>query len=100
MLLKVISANWSILALDGLAAGYVRFNALRRHLTSINHKVLIETLRMLEAHGLVQSPARRTDRWVDLDPAPEYRLTPAGLELLDWARSTRQRAEHWRLARL
>jgi len=96
-LLKIVSARWSILVLDGLAAGYVRFNALQRHLVGINHKVLIETLRMLEAHGLVEGPARTMAPWAGGDSMPEYRLTLVGKELLDWAYAARRQAEEWPL---
>jgi DNA-binding HxlR family transcriptional regulator len=98
-LLKVVSARWSILVLDGLATGHVRFNALHRHLAGINHKVLIETLRMLEAYGFVQGPMRAGESRPDGDLMLEYRLTPAGLELLDWVTAARQRAEQWPLSR-
>jgi DNA-binding HxlR family transcriptional regulator len=89
--LKVISARWGPLVLEALAEGHVRFNDLHRHLTGVNHKVLIETLRLLQREEIVlkvtvRDPAQSQD-------IAEYRLTDAGSELLSWIDDVRTWAE-------
>ncbi|MDT4989516.1 MAG: hypothetical protein QOI74_3610 [Micromonosporaceae bacterium] len=89
--LNVISARWGPLVLHGLADDHVRFNDLQRHLTGVSHKVLIETLRMLQREGFVARMAI-TGRKRNQDVA-EYRLTEAGAELLEWIDDVRRWAE-------
>jgi DNA-binding HxlR family transcriptional regulator len=89
--LNVISARWGPLTLEALAGGHVRFNDLHRHLTGVNHKVLIDTLRMLQREGVVH-------KVVITDPAQcqdvaEYRLTEIGRELLEWIIDVKHWAE-------
>jgi DNA-binding HxlR family transcriptional regulator len=89
--LRVISARWGPLILQALADGHVRFNDLHRHLTGVSHKVLIETLRMLQDENLVRK-VTVTDPTQDRDVA-EYRLTDVGAELLGWLDDVRAWAE-------
>lgn len=93
LVLGALSARWSLLILEGLASGHVRFNELQRHLTGISHKVLIENLRILQRDGFVHGPltADRPDR--EPGAVTEYGLTTMGRELLDWVGEIRRWAE-------
>jgi DNA-binding HxlR family transcriptional regulator len=89
--LRVISARWGPLVMEALASDHVRFNDLHRHLTGVNHKVLIETLRLLQREDIVRrvtvaDPAQNQD-------VTEYRLTDIGRELLSWIDEVRIWAE-------
>jgi DNA-binding HxlR family transcriptional regulator len=89
--LNAVSARWGPLILEALAVRPVRFNELHRSLAGISHKVLIETLRMLERDGFVSRQAvcdHATHQSVT-----EYRLTEAGTELVSWLHQIRQWAE-------
>lgn len=52
-MLDLLANKWSALALGALEAGPQRFGALRTRLQGISPKVLTNTLRRLEDHGLV-----------------------------------------------
>jgi len=76
-----LAGRWSILALDALADGGCRFNALHRTLEGINHKVLMETLYKLQREGYVAGPLTTEPD----DGGPwfvRYDLTPLGRQLL------------------
>lgn len=92
--LNVLTARWSFLVLSGLDDGHVHFNELHRHLVGINHKVLIETLRMLQRHEFVRGPLNSDGR----QTVTEYRLTTVGRELLGQVRQLKQWAEERRIA--
>jgi DNA-binding HxlR family transcriptional regulator len=75
--LERLAAKWRVLVIYGLLAGPQRHAELRRRLPGITQKVLTETLRGMEADGLVQ-------RRVLKDTAPqhvEYALTDLGQTL-------------------
>ncbi|MGW4465728.1 winged helix-turn-helix transcriptional regulator [Micromonospora sp. NPDC004704] len=75
--LERLGAKWRVLVIYGLLAGTQRHAELRRRLPGITQKVLTETLRGMEADGLVQ-------RRVLKDTAPqhvEYALTELGQTL-------------------
>ena len=83
--LGTLTSRWGVLALEALPAGHHHFNGLQRCLDGISHKVLADTLRVLQRDGFVAGPL--TD-----DGATEYHLTPLGRELVhlvdvirDWA---------------
>lgn len=89
--LNVLTARWSFLTLQALADGHVRFNELHRRLAGINHKVLIETLRMLQENEFVKGP-------LNGGAVTEYALTSLGRELLGWITKIKQWAEENRIA--
>jgi DNA-binding HxlR family transcriptional regulator len=89
--LTVMSARWGPLVLEALADGYVRFNELHRYLTGVNHKVLIETLRMLERGGFVRKVPVAGQAGSQV--VAEYWLTDVGSELLGWINEVRDWAE-------
>lgn len=75
--LERLAAKWRVLLIYALLAGPQRHAELRRRLPDITQKVLTETLRGMQADGLVE-------RRVLKDSAPqhvEYALTEMGKTL-------------------
>src|ERR1700733_7500731 len=75
--LELLAAKWRVLLIYALRAGPQRHAELRRRLPGITQKVLTETLRSMQADGLVE-------RRVLKDTAPqhvEYSLTALGTTL-------------------
>lgn len=71
--LQHVTGRWGVLALVGLAAGPVRFNALRRRIDGVSEKMLAQTLQALERDGFVLR-----DVQASIPPRVEYRLTSLG----------------------
>jgi DNA-binding HxlR family transcriptional regulator len=76
--LAVVGGKWKPIVLWHLSAGPCRFGALRRLVTGISEKMLIQQLREMQADGIV---ARKDYR--EIPPRVEYALTPFGLSLID-----------------
>jgi DNA-binding HxlR family transcriptional regulator len=85
-ILALIGGKWSMLLLCILADGPVRSGELGRRAGGISQKMLTQTLRELERHGIV----RRKD-YSQVPPRVEYSLTPLGGSL---SRLVRQ-IEEW-----
>jgi DNA-binding HxlR family transcriptional regulator len=83
-----IGARWTVFVVNALEDGPRRFGELREHIRGITPKVLTETLRSLEADGLVS----RHDH-AENPPRVEYALTPLGHSLLVPLRAVRRWAE-------
>lgn len=86
-LLDRIGDRWSILLLTMLAAGPLRFNALARGVPDISKRMLSQTLRNLEADGLIDRTVEPT-----VPPRVTYAQTALGqslmgpmLGLINWA---------------
>lgn len=77
-LFEHITSKWGVLVLVGLAPGTLRWAELKRSIEGITEKMLAQTLRTLEADGLVRREALPV-----VPPHVEYSLTPAGLEVVD-----------------
>jgi DNA-binding HxlR family transcriptional regulator len=75
-ILALIGGKWSMLLLCVLRAGPVRTGELARRVGGISQKMLTQTLRELERHGIV----RRRD-YGEIPPRVEYSLTPLGRSL-------------------
>lgn len=75
-LLDRISNKWVVLVLGLLERGPMRFNALRREIDGISQKMLTQTLRNLEADGLVTRQVFAT-----VPVTVEYELTSLGASL-------------------
>lgn len=73
-----IGERWTMLVILALADGPLRFTALKHRVGVVTAKVLTETLRALEADGLV---SRRV--YAESPPRVEYTLTPLGESLLE-----------------
>src|ERR1700759_687710 len=76
VLLDHITSRWGVLILVALSSGTMRWGDLRRWAQGISEKMLAQTLRTLEADGLV----RREQRPV-VPPHVEYSLTDRGQDL-------------------
>lgn len=72
-LLGLLADKWTIPVIHALGRGTRRTGELRRELTGVSQKMLTQTLRALEAHGLV---ARTV--YPVVPPKVEYHLTPLG----------------------
>src|SRR4051812_8936964 len=93
--LAVVGGKWKPIILWHLAPEPRRFGALRRLVTGISEKMLIQHLREMEADGIV---AREDFR--EIPPRVEYSLTPLGvslshalLPLCEWGKEHMMRIE-------
>lgn len=84
--IALLADKWTIPVIHALARGTKRTGELRRELPGVSQKMLTQTLRTLERHGLVA----RTDFAV-VPPRVEYALTAMGKsinrplrQLCDW----------------
>jgi len=75
-ILALIGGKWSMLLLCILGEGPVRTGELGRRAGGISQKMLTQTLRELERHGIVH----RRD-YAEVPPRVEYSLTPLGKSL-------------------
>jgi DNA-binding HxlR family transcriptional regulator len=76
VLLDHITSRWGILILLALSTGTMRWGELRRWAQGISEKMLAQTLRTLEADGLVLREQRPV-----IPPHVDYSLTDRGREL-------------------
>lgn len=88
--LKHVTSRWGVLLLVVLMGGMHRFSELHRKVGGVSEKMLAQTLRWLEADGLVHRHSLPT-----VPPHVEYTLTPLGREagqrveaLADWIESS------------
>jgi DNA-binding HxlR family transcriptional regulator len=75
-LLALIADKWSLLIMFALKDQPRRNNELLRQIEGISQKMLTQTLRSLEEHGLVKRQAFKV-----VPPHVEYQLTPLGQSL-------------------
>jgi DNA-binding HxlR family transcriptional regulator len=87
--IEIISSKWAVVTLFALSDGPLRHGDLVDLIGGISRKVLTETLRRLEQHGLVARQA-----YAEAPPRVEYRLTELGqtlkepiVALTSWARA-------------
>ena len=85
-LLARIGDRWTVLVVGSLADGPLRFSQLARRVDGVSQKMLTQTLRALEADGLVT----RT-QYPEIPPRVEYELTAVGHTL----RAPLQALEDW-----
>ena len=74
--LGIIGGKWSMMVICSLSAGPVRTLSLKRRIGGISQKMLTQTLRELERHGLIE----RIDDG-EVPPRVDYRLTSLGKSL-------------------
>jgi DNA-binding HxlR family transcriptional regulator len=74
--LKVIAGRWKAVLLYHLFDGPKRLSQLRRLVPAVSQKVLIQQLRELEEHGLVDREIYR-----QVPPRVDYSATALGLSL-------------------
>src|SRR3954454_1514598 len=76
--LRIISGKWKPLVLFFLRDGAKRYGELKRLVSGVSDKVLIQTLKDLQADRVVM----RTD-YKEVPPRVDYALTPLGRSLAD-----------------
>ena len=74
--LKVIGGRWKVFILYYLFDGKQRLSALRRSIPGVSQKVLVQSLREMEAHGIVHREV-----FAQVPPRVEYSLTRMGMSL-------------------
>ncbi len=80
-ILALFATKWTSMILHTLHArhdGAARTGVLLRSLPGISKKMLTQTLREMEASGLVSRHVQGT-----IPPAVEYRLTPVGVRFVE-----------------
>lgn len=77
-LLDRIGDRWTVLVIGALEDGPQRFSQLARRVDGVSQKMLTQTLRHLEADGLVLRTAHP-----EIPPRVEYELTDLGTSLLE-----------------
>ncbi|MBF6337431.1 MULTISPECIES: winged helix-turn-helix transcriptional regulator [Nocardia] len=71
-----IAGKWTVLIIDALAEGTMRYTDLRHRIDGISQKMLTQTLRQLETDGFVTRTVHPT-----VPPRVEYTLTELGHSL-------------------
>lgn len=70
---QIIGSKWKLLIMRNLLARPWRFNELKKDLEGINQKVLTDSLRSMEADGIVTRTV-----YAEVPPRVEYALSPLG----------------------
>ncbi|MGH3417444.1 MAG: winged helix-turn-helix transcriptional regulator [Actinocrinis sp.] len=78
VLLDHVTSRWGVLILVALSGRTMRWGELHRWVGGISEKMLAQTLRTLEADGLVHRDARAV-----VPPHVDYSLTDTGREVAD-----------------
>jgi DNA-binding HxlR family transcriptional regulator len=90
--IKTIEGRWKILILFHLfGAQVLRFSELRRAITGVSQKMLIQQLRDLEKDGIVERKV-----YPEVPPKVEYRLTKTGSAL----RPALKALQSWAISRM
>lgn len=87
-MLDLIADTWSVITVVALDRGPARYSELQDRIEGISKKMLTQTLRKLEANGLVERRVLRT-----APPGVQYRLSALGQTLLEPVRSLSRWAE-------
>lgn len=75
--IDVISKKWALLIINAIGNnGRLRFNSLMEELDGISPKTLSDTLKNLQAEGLI-----KRESFSEIPPRVEYSLTEDGTEL-------------------
>lgn len=74
--LKVIGGRWKVFVLYYLFEGDQRLSELRRLIPGVSQKVLVQSLREMEAHGIVHREV-----FAEVPPRVVYSATKLGLSL-------------------
>ena len=77
-LLELIGDKWTPIILYILRQGTKRYGEMQRHLPDVSKKMLTQTLRALEAAGLLGRTV-----YAEVPPRVEYDLTPLGRVFLE-----------------
>lgn len=71
--LMLVGSKWKLLIMRNLFVRPWRFNELKNNLTGISQKVLTDSLRAMEADGIISRRA-----FAEVPPRVEYSLTDLG----------------------
>jgi len=74
--IQMLADKWTVLVIEALSAGPMRFGDLRRQVGGVTQKMLTQTLRSLERDGLVLRVV-----YPSAPPSVEYSLTPLGVSI-------------------
>lgn len=74
--LDLLAEKWTLLIVHALSERSMRTGELRRRVTGVSEKMLIQSLRRLEDHGLVLRTAH-----AEVPPRVDYELTALGVSL-------------------
>jgi len=75
--IDVISKKWALLIINAIGNnGKLRFNSLMEELRGISPKTLSDTLKELQAEGII-----KRESFAEIPPRVEYTLTKDGVEL-------------------
>ena len=77
IVLDHVTSRWGVLLLVALSEETLRWGELRRRVQGISEKMLAQTLRTLEADGIVHREVTPS-----IPPRVDYSLTPRGTELV------------------
>lgn len=86
--LSLLAEKWTLLVVHALSERTYRTAELRKRISGVSEKMLIQALRRLQQHGLVT----RTS-YPEVPPRVEYALTPLGLSLSSVVRELDQWVE-------
>lgn len=93
--LDLIADKWAMLIVNALGPGTLRFTEIECQVQGISHKMLAQTLRGLERHGIVSRFVHAT-----VPPRVDYTLTESGRDLLavaiqlcSWTKQNRHQIE-------
>ncbi|MEV6428748.1 helix-turn-helix domain-containing protein [Nocardia sp. NPDC051463] len=75
-LLDQVAGKWTVLIVDALADGTMRYTDLYRRIDGVSQKMLTQTLRQLESDGFVTRTVHPT-----IPPRVDYDLTELGHSL-------------------
>ena len=91
----LIGSKWKLLIMRNLLSRPWRFNELKKDLEGISQKVLTDSLRSMEADGLLTRTV-----YPEVPPRVEYTLTETGYSLkpildsmVDWGTAYKNQAE-------
>ncbi len=92
---QLIGNKWKLLIIRNLMVRPWRFNELQRDLDGVSQKVLTDSLRSMEADGLVTRTV-----FPEVPPRVEYSLTDLGRSLQPILDAMRSWGEEYRAAKL
>lgn len=92
---QLIGNKWKLLIIRNLMVRPWRFNELQRDLDGVSQKVLTDSLRSMEADGLVTRTV-----FPEVPPRVEYSLTDLGRSLQPILDAMRTWGEQYRAAKL
>ncbi|MDB2130104.1 winged helix-turn-helix transcriptional regulator [Enterocloster clostridioformis] len=88
---QIIGSKWKLLILRNLLQRPWRFNELKKDLEGISQKVLTDSLRSMEADGIVDRTV-----YAEVPPRVEYALNDLGETLRPILDAMKEWGEHYR----